>query len=56
MLNENYIFGIKGLSQTQCFHYFHYVWSTLFCSLEQNEIGSALADALTVNQSLKTLN
>ena len=34
-------------------------WSTLFPSVEKNEIGdsgaSALADVLRVNQSLKTL-
>ena len=47
------------LSQAQYFHYLHYFWSTLFCRLEQNGIGvsgaTALADALTVNRSLKTL-
>ena len=48
------------LNLTDCpINCLHYFWSTLFHSLEWNRIGdsgaAALADALTVNQSLTTL-
>ena len=44
---------------TQCIHYMHTFWNTLFHSLGGNRVGdsgaTALADVLRVNQSLKTL-